>query len=106
MHALSTSDEMNSRIALAVSAGTGNAAEGFGTVWWWFDSELAPVTDSGTQNSGTIDRSTRRATPQHLPSRMLMACMQKSSRGSAITLCIKQNLRREGCCDGETTSRR
>lgn len=43
------------------------------------------------ENSGTMDRNTRRTTPQQRVSLMRMACVKKSRRDSRIACDVKQN---------------
>lgn len=47
-------------------------------------------------NSGTIERKTRRTTPQQRVSRMRIACVQKSRKGSRIAGDVRQNCLIEG----------
>ena len=44
-------------------------------------------------NSGTMERNTRRTTPQHLLSRMRIAWVRNRRRGSRIVEDVRQNLR-------------
>ena len=47
--------------------------------------------------SGTMERKTRRTTPQHLLSRIRIAWVRKRRRGSRIVEDVRQNSRIVGC---------
>lgn len=102
MHALRTSEEIYSLIALPVSCGIGNSSRGRVldevdcSIASTFEGMDSGVGGSTTWNSGMMDRKTRKTTPQHLPSCHRMAWAQNRRSGSTMLDCIKQNFRSEG----------
>src|SRR6187549_2802423 len=105
MHARSTCDETYSRITDADSDGTGLVSRYWSAVdaacSSWPSCELVGgACGLGgvllMWNSGTMERNTRRMTLQHRESLMRIAWVQKSSSGSTMSDCMRQNLRSDG----------